>query len=138
MQNKVNFIDDINAVLPNATTAAKMPNKQPKRQSLDDARAKVVAKALRSKTGYVAVDDDESTERIYKFNGSKNKYAVGLKCGNRWIDHKLFDGESYIYVDTEAEIDTIIDLLVEWTEAGHFDETIEAVMHNNNWRANKK
>ena len=137
MKDEINLYDELLEVLPNATTAAKMPPKQPKCQTLDEARAKVVAKALRNKSDYVPPDGEEVRDRIYKWDSKKKQFAVGLKCGNRWMDHKLIKGESVIYVDTEDEIDIAIDKLVEWTEAGYFDETIAQIMQANCWRDNK-
>ena len=137
MHKSTNLLDELKAELPNATTAPKIPPNQPKRQTLDDAKTKVVLKVLRNKSDYVLPDGEDKAERIYKLDGRKNKLAVGLKCGNRWIDHKLIDGQSYIYVDTKAEVDQAIDMLIKWTEAGIFDAAIEEVMYNNG-RVNKK
>jgi hypothetical protein len=137
MLNTINFLDEIQKLEPSAAPAAKMPNKQVQRQSLDDARAKVAAKALRSKSDYVPVDDDESKDDIYKYDDHTGNYRVGLKHGNRWLKHDLFDGNSYIEVDSREAVDRVIDQLVGWVEAEHFDEAIEEIRKVNVGRKRK-
>ena len=118
----------IMAIASGARGANKIGSRCVKRDSLADARKKVVDKLIANKDWFTGATET-SVDKVYA-KQADNTYGVGIKYGNRFLEG-LFDGGKYVEGVTEQELAGVLDALTECAVAGEFDAAIETVMAAN-------
>ena len=105
-----------------------MANRVGKRDTLDDARGKVVEK-LQANKNYFMGAADEQVDTVYKLQ-TDGTYAVGIKYGNRYLEG-VMNGQKYARGFTAEKMPAVFDALMKVVEAGACDEAIAKVMNAN-------
>jgi hypothetical protein len=131
----MNIMARVKAVAANARSAKVMINRATKRDTLDDARAKVIAK-LKLNVDYFNGAITEQVDLVYK-KQSDDTYAIGIKYGNRYLDG-LFEGRAFVEGVSKDEVVAMLDTFAECVEQGICDAAITAIMQNNVSARNKK
>jgi hypothetical protein len=126
-------INEIKQIAPNATATAKASITRSMPDTLDEARAKVIAK-LQENIAYVeggmtALKDDKP-DLLFKYVGD-DTYKIGAKYGNRWLRNVFGDGNSFVDgIEKELLVD-VLNIFVTEVEGKQVDDAIEAVMKAN-------
>lgn len=124
----VSVLARIKAIASGARGANKIGSRCFKRDSLEDARKKVVDKLIANRD-YFTEATDISVDRVY-VKQADNNYGVGVKYGNRYLDG-LFDGGNFVEGVTEEELADVLNTLAECATSGDFDAAIAKVMASN-------
>lgn len=136
VNTSLSVLAKIKAIASGARGANKIGCRCVKRDSLDDARKKVVDKLIANRDWFTGTTDT-GVDRVY-IKQADNNYGVGIKYGNRYLEG-VFDGGNYVEGVTEQELAGVLDTLAECAAAGEFDTAIATVMAANvAARSNKK
>jgi hypothetical protein len=129
------ILDQLRVLIPGVTTVKTVATSRVKRDTLDDARAKV-AKKLRDNivalSGSAAV---EKVDPVYK-KQADGKYGVGIKYGNRYLIGAIAGGTFVPGVSAE-QLPKLLEMLAGQVERGLYDPAIEKVMQDNVAARNK-
>jgi hypothetical protein len=129
------YMSRVKKLFPNMRTAAVVNSSRSKRDTIDEARAKVAEKLRKNRAFVLDPDNTEEPDSVFK-KQSDGMYGVGVKYGNRYLEG-VFDGGKFITnVAPEARAD-LLEVLTEAAEAGEFDSYITPVMKANVEARNK-
>jgi hypothetical protein len=122
------------AIANNVSATNTIINRGVKRDTLDDARAKVVEKLHANKRHFLG-DTTESVDTVYK-QQADGTYAVGIKYGNRYLSG-VINGQKYARGFKTEHMPAVFDTLAQQVEAGVCDDAIAQVMDANVGARNK-
>ena len=126
--NVNNVFAALTAIANNVCASNTIAIRGAKRDDLNDARNKVVAK-LRANKQYFMGETTEQVDTVYKEQGD-GTYAVGIKYGNRYLSG-VINGQKYARGFKAEHMPAVFDTLVLQVEAGACDEAIAVVMAAN-------
>jgi len=121
----VSVFAKIKAIATGAYSTNKSADRAGKRDSIDDARQKVVDKLIANKDYYVGTTTTH-VDCVYKKHAD-GTYKVGIKYGNRYLVG-VFDGQKYVDGIDGQQLVAVLDTLAECTSNGDFDDAIGKIM----------
>jgi hypothetical protein len=131
--NAQEILAQLRALIPGATTVDKVSISREKRDTLDEARAKV-AKKLRDNAEYFT-GTGEKVDRVYREHPG-DRYSVGIKYGNRYLGGAIAGG-TFVPNVTREQLPPLLELLAGQVEQNMYDDAISNVMLDNVENRNK-
>jgi hypothetical protein len=128
------ILDQLRALIPNAKPVNTVSMSRTKRDTLEEARKKVAQK-LRDNIAYHN-GTGEKVDLVYKPQGNE-KYAVGIKYGNRYLVDAI-GGGTFVPNVTAEVLPQVLEMFVTQVEAEMHDDAIEKVMRDNVNARNKE
>lgn len=131
--NTQQILAQLRALIPNATTVKTVSTSRAKRDTLDDARAKVANKLRENIAAFNGTSVVDKVDPVYK-QQPDGQYAVGIKYGNRYL--AIMDGMFVPNVSGEL-LPQVLEMFASQVEQGLHDDAISKVMQDNVAARNK-
>lgn len=125
--NTQKILAQLRALIPNASPVGKVNTSRAKRDSLSDARSKVIEK-LRGNIEFVNGTGGK-VDLVYK-EQSNGLFAVGIKYGNRYLADSIAGGTFLPDVAKEM-LPRVLEVYVQQVEEKMHDDAIEKIMRDN-------
>jgi hypothetical protein len=145
LSNKINNANSENTTLnifakfkliaPAARTTNKIVTRTSKRDTLPDARQKVIDK-LNLNKAYFNDPSQDKPDLVYK-SQSDGIYAIGAKYGNRYLQN-IFGTTKFLENVDETEVAAVLDELAQCVSDGVFDSAIDEIRLANVGARNNK
>ena len=129
MSNAQNILAGLRSIISNVTTVTKVATSRIKRDTLEEARSKVVEKMRNNSDVVQGNVGEEKVDSVYKDQGD-GKYSVGIKYGNRYLQ-KAIAGGTFVTDVERDQLHAVIDELASQVEKGWYDDAIVEVMRAN-------
>lgn len=129
MSNAQNILASLRSLIPNVKTVKSVSASRNKRDTLEQARKKVIEKLQKNSAIRRGIATDEKVDPVYKEQGD-GCFGVGIKYGNRYLQDAIAGGTFVPDVEPD-QLPAVLDLLVEQVEKGWYDDAIEKIRKDN-------
>ena len=134
--NTTSILAQLLAIAPDARPTNKMRTHTSKRDTLPEARSKVIDK-LKQNIAYFIDNTQEKPDLVYVLQSDRT-FTVGAKYGNRFLRDIITIGKHALNNVQEAQVVSVLEKLVQIVARGDCDPAIEAIMQKNVAQRNSK
>ena len=134
------LLEAVREFAPNVGVSSKTVVVRKQRDTIEEARAKVVEKLNRCidhVNSDKAIDDNDLTDPVFK-EVSEGVYIVGAKYGNRWLPNLAGDNKRVLTDIDQAELANTLNAIITHVESGDSDSDLRSIQATNAKRKSRK